>query len=176
MKRAKLLLTTALLLLVSQLSLSQVGIGTTTPTANLHIAAGTATANSAPLKLTSGTNLTTPENGAIEYDGTNYFATSGGTRYILAKILTGSATINFNEIEQEDDNPFTSNITVTGAQIGDPVILGIPNSAMDSNPERRAHYEAWVSAPNTVTIKFSNPTEDDIDPSPGLFKVAVVRY
>lgn len=54
--------------------------GTTKPTARLHIAAGTATAGTAPLKLTSGTNLTTPENGAFEYDGTNLYFTTGGTR------------------------------------------------------------------------------------------------
>lgn len=37
--------------------------------------AGTATAGTAPLKLTSGTNLTTAELGAIEFDGTNFYAT-----------------------------------------------------------------------------------------------------
>ena len=59
--------------------------GVTSPTARLHIAAGTATANTAPLKLTTGTNLSTTEAGAIEYDGTHlYFtATNGGTRYQL---------------------------------------------------------------------------------------------
>lgn len=49
-------------------------------TARLHIGAGTATAGTAPLKLTSGTNLTTPENGAFEYDGTNLYFTTGGVR------------------------------------------------------------------------------------------------
>jgi len=44
-----------------------VGIGYTSPTSLLHIGAGTATV--APLKLTSGTNLTTPQAGAFEYDG-----------------------------------------------------------------------------------------------------------
>ncbi len=52
-----------------------VGIGTTSPTAVLNLKAGTAAANTAPLKLTSGVNLTTPESGAIEYDGTNLFFT-----------------------------------------------------------------------------------------------------
>jgi len=50
------------------------------PTAKLHIAAGTATAGNAPLKLTAGTNLTTPENGAFEFDGTNLYFTVGGVR------------------------------------------------------------------------------------------------
>lgn len=58
----------------------KVGVGLTTITAQLHLQAGTATASSAPLKLTAGTNLTTPENGAFEYDGTNLYFTTGGTR------------------------------------------------------------------------------------------------
>lgn len=57
-----------------------VGIAKATPTARLHLGAGTATANTAPLKLTSGTNLTTPENGAMEFDGTNLYFTVGGVR------------------------------------------------------------------------------------------------
>lgn len=58
-----------------------IGIGTSSATAWLHIKAGTATAGTAPLKLTSGTNLSTAEAGAMEYDGTNlYFTPSGTTR------------------------------------------------------------------------------------------------
>lgn len=51
---------------------------TTSPTALIHLAAGTATASTAPLKFTSGTNLTTAENGAMEYNGTNLFFTRTG--------------------------------------------------------------------------------------------------
>ena len=63
-----------------------IGIKTTSATALLHLAAGTATANTAPLKFTSGTNLTTPEAGAVEWDGVNIYATqtSGPTRKQLA--------------------------------------------------------------------------------------------
>ncbi|MEI7511367.1 MAG: hypothetical protein WCJ84_04385, partial [Candidatus Peregrinibacteria bacterium] len=52
-----------------------VGIGTITPTASLHLKAGTATAGTAPLKFTTGTNLTTAEAGAMEFNGTNLFIT-----------------------------------------------------------------------------------------------------
>jgi len=57
-----------------------VGIQNSSPTARLHISAGTAVANTAPLKLTPGTNLTNPENGAFEYDGTNLYFTTGSGR------------------------------------------------------------------------------------------------
>lgn len=62
------------------------GLGTKTPTAILHIKGGTAAANTAPLKLTAGTNLTTPENGAFEFDGTNLYFTVGGVRKTIQLI------------------------------------------------------------------------------------------
>lgn len=84
-----------------------VAIGvTTTPTARLHLGAGTATASTAPLKFTSGTNLTTAEAGAMEYNGTNLFFTRSGTtreNVICASAVTTevlvtdtSLTINYN--------------------------------------------------------------------------------
>lgn len=49
--------------------------GIFTPTARLHLAAGTATAGTAPLKLTSGTLTTAAEAGAIEFLTDKYYAT-----------------------------------------------------------------------------------------------------
>jgi len=58
-----------------------------TPTARLHLPAGTATASTAPLKFTVGVNLTTPESGAVEYDGSNfYITTSTPTRLAIATL------------------------------------------------------------------------------------------
>lgn len=52
-----------------------------TPSAYLHIAAGASTAGHAPLKITPGTLLTTPEPNSIEYDGTDWwFTNSSGVR------------------------------------------------------------------------------------------------
>ena len=53
----------------------KVGIGTESPTAYLHLKAGTASASTAPIKLTSGVVNTTAEAGAIEFDGTDFFIT-----------------------------------------------------------------------------------------------------
>lgn len=61
-------------------STGNVGIGATTPTARLHLPAGTATASTAPIKLTSGTLLTTAEAGAMEYNNTPHFTNSDATR------------------------------------------------------------------------------------------------
>lgn len=57
-----------------------VGLGTTAPSARLHLPAGAAGAGNAPLKLVSGTNLTAPEDGAFEYDGSSLYFTTGGLR------------------------------------------------------------------------------------------------
>lgn len=54
--------------------------GSSPASAKIEIGAGTATAGTAPLKLRAGTNLTTPENGAFEFDGTNLYFTVGGVR------------------------------------------------------------------------------------------------
>ncbi len=59
------------------------GIMQTSPTAKLHLGAGTATGNTAPLKFTTGTALTTPEDGAIEYHSSHLYFTIGSTRYQL---------------------------------------------------------------------------------------------
>ena len=58
----------------------RVGLGLETPTARLHLPAGTTAASSAPLKLTAGVNMTVVENGAFEYDGTDLWFTTGGVR------------------------------------------------------------------------------------------------
>jgi hypothetical protein len=68
------------------------GVGFDAPTASLHIKPGTASANGAPLKFTSGTNTTTAETGAVEYNGTNLFFTrTGTTRESIFTGVSGAA-------------------------------------------------------------------------------------
>jgi len=52
-----------------------VSLGTVSQSARLTLPAGTATASTAPIKLTSGVNLTIPEAGTIEFDGTDFYLT-----------------------------------------------------------------------------------------------------
>jgi hypothetical protein len=68
---------------------NNVGIGSTNPTAKLWVSGGTAT--TAPLKIAPGTNLTTPEAGAFEYDGTLLYhtqndITNGNQRALIPEI------------------------------------------------------------------------------------------
>lgn len=53
-----------------------IGLAGSTATAFLHLAAGGTAASTSPLKLTSGSVLTTPEAGATEYDGSALYFTS----------------------------------------------------------------------------------------------------
>ncbi len=137
----------------------------------LTLAAGAAAAGSAPLKMTAGTNLTTGEAGAVEFDGTNYFATTGTTRYTLAKTLTATATLNFGNTVAGTSSDLT--VTVTGAVDGDVVVLGVPNVSTAAN----TIYFGWVSAANTVTVRFQNGNlVTAVDPASGTFRVSVIRY
>lgn len=63
------------------------------------------------------------------------------------------------------------NITVSGASDGDIVSIGVPNASTTSN----SNYTAWVSATNTVTIRFNNYSNATIDPAQGSFKVKVIK-
>lgn len=148
------------------------GIAAVSTTARLHIGAGTATANTAPIKFTAGTNLTTPEAGAMEWDGTNLFLTnSSNTRQTINQGLTSTATLDFPSTNNNSFNNLT--VTVTGAVAGDVVTLGLPNGSV---PAAASNFTAWVSAANTVTVRFSNHSGVAQDPASGSFKVFVTKF
>jgi hypothetical protein len=67
-----------------------VGIGVTSPLASLHLKAGTTDPATAPLKFSSGTNMTAAEAGAMEYDGTALYFTPGSVRRTIPMISSGS--------------------------------------------------------------------------------------
>ena len=142
-----------------------------TATAFLQLAAGAASASNAPLKFSAGTNLTTPEAGAIEFDGTNYYATSSTTRYTLAKTLTATASLNFPSVAASTCSDLT--VTVTGAADGDGASVGVPNASILAN----GSYTWWASAANTVTVRFCNhQTVGALDPASGTFRATVLKY
>lgn len=81
------------------------GIGVVSPTAKLHLAAGTAAANTAPLKFTAGTLLTTPEAGVMNYDGTNFYLSPSTTLKRLP--LTNNATPSNGQIPIGNGTDYT---------------------------------------------------------------------
>ena len=98
-----------------------VGIGETSPTAVLHLKAGTATASTSPLKFTSGISLTTAEAGATEFTTDNLFFTittgaarkgivlDDGTRLTSGKIPV--ATTNGRLIDVTPQTELTDELT-----------------------------------------------------------------
>jgi len=65
----------------------------------ITLAAGTATAGTAPLKLTQGTLLTVVENGSLEYDG-DYFYSSSGTMTGVnhrRRVVSDDRVVSFND-------------------------------------------------------------------------------
>jgi hypothetical protein len=146
--------------------------GITSMTAKVHIAAGTATAGTAPLKLTPGTVLTSPENGAVEYDGTNYYVTQGTTRYVLSKTLAGQLTTGFSISSLAAFTAVTDILTVTGAQPGD--IVSVSANSGASNPAS-VIITAYITTANTVTIRAYNAGNSTAAIAPDTYKVRIIK-
>ena len=108
---------------------NRLGIGVTSPTSRLHLPAGTATAGTSPLKFTSGTNLTTPEAGAMEYDGTSlYFSPSTTRRTVVLDTATQTLT---NKRINPRVQAVTSASTVTpSADNDDEVVITAQGAAL----------------------------------------------
>ena len=84
--------------------------------------------------------------------------------------LSGSATLDFGNTSAQNSADLT--VTVTGAADGDVVSLGVPNGAVQPT----SSYFAWVSATDTVTIRFTNTaTAGATNPTSGTFKVKVLK-
>jgi hypothetical protein len=92
----------------------------------------------------------------------------GGTA--LLKMLSVTATLDFSSTSAQSSADLT--VTVTGAAVGDTVALGVPNASVSAN----SSFTAWVSATNTVTVRFNNYSSGAIDPASGSFRATVVRF
>lgn len=134
----------------------------------LKLGAGTVSANGAALKFTSGAaSQTTKEAGAVNYDGTNLTLSDATYAYTLAKFLTATATLDFASTGSGAVADLT--VTVTGAAVGDVVTIGVPNGSITST----GSWFAWVSATDTVTVRFSPKATED--PASGSYKVNVLK-
>ncbi len=82
--------------------------------------------------------------------------------------LTASSTLDFGNLAAIGCEDLT--ITVTGAASGDVVSLGVPNGSVVNN----SSYSAWVSAADTVTVRFCALISGD--PASGTFRVDVWKH
>lgn len=85
--------------------------------------------------------------------------------------LTNTATLDFPNTVAGTSSDLT--ITVTGAADGDVVAIGVPNASTVAN----GCFTAWVSASNTVTIRYSNNDAlSAYNPASGTFKATIIRH
>jgi hypothetical protein len=148
---------------------NQIGVKTSTLTALIHIGAGTATASTAPLKFTSGTSLTTPENGAVEYNGTDLFLTSGGTRYQQLKGYTGtSPSLDFPSMLQGTGSVLT--FSDANAVSGDVISVGNPYASGGS-----LTFSAGCSTSGTIWINVMYWGAGTSDPGASTFKYSIFK-
>jgi hypothetical protein len=83
---------------------------------------------------------------------------------------TASATLDFGSTLPSASTDLT--MTVTGASVGDVVILGVPNASVPAN----GGFFAWVSASNTVSVRFfNNDALASLDPASGSFKSTILK-
>ncbi len=115
----------------------KVGIGVAVPSATLNLKAGVAAVGGAPLKLTAGANLTAPEAGAIEFDGTSLFYTdSTNTRRTLGVAGAGISAL-------------TGDVTASGAGSVPATVAKVNGVAYGTSPATNT--VPVVTGGNTVT-------------------------
>jgi hypothetical protein len=149
-------------------STGNMGINVSNPTANIHIKGGTPTAGSAPLKFSSGANLSTPEAGAMEFNGTDLFFTPGASRQTIFKGFTNTANPGFVSIPA--GTTAERNITVTGATVGSTCNVS-PNGSIQSG----LIWNSYVSASNTVTVRITNINSTAVIPTARTWKATVIQ-
>lgn len=82
------------------------------------LSAGTAAAGTAPLKFTSGTNLTAAEAGAVEYDGTHLFYTNSvPTRKTIAQGPSSSTDLALAKYTGTDGEIQNSGTTLSATDV-----------------------------------------------------------
>lgn len=129
----------------------------------VSLKAGTATAGQAPLKFASGTNLGTPEAGAMEYDGTNLYFSPGSSRRTLqiAPFTGGSAATR---------GTFTltagasGDIATTAIATGSTVILTVTALSGATAPQA-------MLVTITNGVKFTITSADNSDTSSGTWAI-----
>lgn len=82
--------------------------------------------------------------------------------------LRDTATLDFASSGATTVSDLTK--TISGARLGDEVVVGVPNAAITAT----GSYFGWVSAANTVTIRYSPKATEN--PASGVFHISVIKY
>jgi len=95
-------------------------------------------------------------------------STSSGTQQGSVKCLWANAAFDFASSATLVSSDVT--VTVTGARLGDPVAIG-----MVTNPAANLTYYGFVSAADTVTVRFMNTSGSTVDPASQQITVCVFK-
>ncbi len=125
---------------------NRLGIGQATPTARLHLAAGTATASTGPLKFTSGTNLTTPEAGTMEFNGSSLYFTPSTTRMEIPLVAVGDSVATL-----------TNTVTLTNKRITQRVI-SMADATSITLAADTADFDIHVNTQTAGTLTINAPS------------------
>lgn len=82
--------------------------------------------------------------------------------------LSVQTTLDFASIANNQSEDLT--VIVAGASLGDVVAIGIPHTSINTGV-----IFGWVSAANTVTVRFHNSSGGNHDPTAGVFKILVFK-
>lgn len=134
-----------------------------------NVSSFTAGAQSADINYTLPTSIPAAASATAAEMGSGMMLTSSSGTLSWKQAVTASASLTFNNTVSGATNDQT--ITVNGARSGDIVSIGIPNGAMTLG---NVHYIGWVSADNTVSIRFYNNSGGALAPT-GTFSVMVVK-
>jgi hypothetical protein len=137
-----------------------VGIGTATPAAKLAVNGGAHVGGDSD-----------PGDNNLSVDGTSTLtgtvAIGSGTP--IAKVVSATDTLDFGNTATLTSTDLT--ITVTGAAVGDSVAIGLPAA-----PDANGCFTGWVSAANTVTVRFNNYSAGSIDPASATYRATVTQF
>jgi hypothetical protein len=122
--------------------------GSSNPSAHLHVGQGIggASAGTAPLKIDAGSLLTTPESGAIEYDGSHLYITIAGTRYQLDRQSTVSSGVLYTATATVNNQNTLTETSLIGSGVGS---LTLPANTLQPGKSIRLQLSGVITTAGT---------------------------
>jgi len=157
------------------LPVGRIGVGgVSVPTAQMHFAASTTSASTAPIKFSTGTLMTTAEAGAFEYDGSHFYLSPSTTRKKIplftsataatGSILYGNGT-DFSLLAAGSDGhvlTLASGVPSWAAPTGGNAIATNGNSTLTANSTlSNSTFNFTISNSSTGRFKLNGIKSDD---------------